>query len=143
MRVKARIFWLPLLGFLLSLQPSVAGPALLFEPSNGKLLYAEDPDSQWYPASLTKIMTAYIAFQAIKERQAHPRSKDPLFAGCDVAAAEQGRFAGRRRTDGRKGLAGGHHQIGQRRDGHAGGSDLRQRNRVRRKNECDGASGSA
>lgn len=47
--------------------PSSAGPALLFDTSNGKVLYAEDPDSLWYPASLTKIMTAYVAFNAIKE----------------------------------------------------------------------------
>lgn len=48
-------------------QPAAAGPALLFEPSSGKLLYSEDPDSQWHPASLTKIMTAYVTFQAIRE----------------------------------------------------------------------------
>jgi len=49
-----------------SVQPAIAGPALLFDVSNGKLLYAEDPDSLWYPASLTKIMTAYLAFKAIR-----------------------------------------------------------------------------
>ena len=47
--------------------PASAGPTLLFDPSDGKVLYAEDPDNQWHPASLTKIMTAYIAFEAIKE----------------------------------------------------------------------------
>ncbi len=70
MRSRASIF----ITFALSLAvawasaltPAGAGPALLFEPSNGKLLYAEDPDSHWYPASLTKIMTSYIAFEAIK-----------------------------------------------------------------------------
>lgn len=54
-------------SLILSWRPVSAGPALLFEPSNGKLLYAEDPDSQWHPASLTKIMTAYVTFQAIKD----------------------------------------------------------------------------
>jgi D-alanyl-D-alanine carboxypeptidase len=44
-----------------------AGPALLFDPSDGKVLYAEDLDNQWHPASLTKIMTAYLTFEAIKE----------------------------------------------------------------------------
>lgn len=47
--------------------PVNAGPALLFEPSNGKVLYAEDPDDLWHPASLTKIMTAYVTFEAIKQ----------------------------------------------------------------------------
>ena len=39
----------------------------LFDPSDGKVLYAEDADNQWHPASLTKIMTAYLTFEAIKE----------------------------------------------------------------------------
>ena len=30
-----------------------AGPALVFEPYNGTVFYAEDPDAQWFPASLT------------------------------------------------------------------------------------------
>lgn len=49
--------------------PATAGPALLFEPSTGKVLYSEDQDSLWYPASLTKVMTAYLAFEAIKTGQ--------------------------------------------------------------------------
>jgi D-alanyl-D-alanine carboxypeptidase len=43
-----------------------AGPALLFDAATGHVLYAEDIDDAWYPASLTKMMTAYIAFEAIK-----------------------------------------------------------------------------
>ncbi|MFM7084737.1 MAG: D-alanyl-D-alanine carboxypeptidase family protein [Hyphomicrobium sp.] len=49
--------------------PSVtvwSGPALLFDQSDGKIFYAEDLDDQWHPASLTKIMTAYLTFKAIK-----------------------------------------------------------------------------
>jgi D-alanyl-D-alanine carboxypeptidase len=37
-----------------------AGPALLFEPYNGTVFYAEDADVPWFPASLTKLMTAYV-----------------------------------------------------------------------------------
>src|SRR5262245_3501877 len=59
------------LGFLVGailMAPSVASaaPALVFEPYNGTVLYAEDPDAQWFPASLTKLMTAYVTFQALK-----------------------------------------------------------------------------
>jgi D-alanyl-D-alanine carboxypeptidase len=43
-----------------------AGPALLLEADTGKILYMEDPDDQWHPASLTKIMTAYLTFLALK-----------------------------------------------------------------------------
>jgi D-alanyl-D-alanine carboxypeptidase len=49
------------------LSPASAGPALLFDAADGRVLYAEDPDNQWHPASLTKIMTAYLTFAAIKE----------------------------------------------------------------------------
>src|SRR5690348_679414 len=43
-----------------------AGPALLFDAANGRVLYAEDQDQPWHPASLTKIMTAYLVFEALK-----------------------------------------------------------------------------
>ena len=46
--------------------PAAAGPALLIDAGNGQVLYAEDIDTQWYPASLTKIMTAYLTFEALK-----------------------------------------------------------------------------
>jgi D-alanyl-D-alanine carboxypeptidase len=47
--------------------PASAGPSLLFDASNAVVLYAEDLDTRWHPASLTKIMTAYVTFQAIKD----------------------------------------------------------------------------
>lgn len=46
--------------------PSAAGPTMLIDESNGRVIYAEEPDQSWYPASLTKIMTAYVTFEAIK-----------------------------------------------------------------------------
>jgi D-alanyl-D-alanine carboxypeptidase len=54
--------------------PSVAtaGPALVFEPINGTVFYSEDPDSQWFPASLTKLMTAYVTFRALKAGEVKP-----------------------------------------------------------------------
>jgi len=50
-----------------TLSSATAGPALLFDPANGRVLYAEDQDDQWYPASLAKIMTAYLLFEAIRD----------------------------------------------------------------------------
>ena len=57
--------------------PSVASaaPALVFEPYAGTVLYAEDPDAQWFPASLTKLMTAYVTFQALKAGTVTPDTK--------------------------------------------------------------------
>ena len=45
---------------------SHAGPALLMDSESGKVFYAEDPDRPWHPASTTKLMTAYLVFEAIK-----------------------------------------------------------------------------
>lgn len=46
--------------------PASANPTLLFELNTGKVLAHEDAFKRWYPASLTKIMTAYVAFRAIE-----------------------------------------------------------------------------
>ena len=48
-------------------RPASAGPVLLFEPASGNVLYADDADLPWYPASLTKLMTGYLTFIALKE----------------------------------------------------------------------------
>ncbi len=55
-----------LAALMLLARPAAAGPALLFEPDTGRVYYAENADHQWYPASLTKVMTAYVTFAALK-----------------------------------------------------------------------------
>ena len=62
-----------------------AGPALVFEPYNGTVFYAEDPDAPWFPASLTKLMTAYVTFQALKEGTVKPDTN----AVCSKKATQQ------------------------------------------------------
>ena len=62
-----------------------ASPALLFELSTGKVLYSEDIDDVWYPASLTKLTTAYLAFQAIKDGKIRLTDKIP----CSLVATLQ------------------------------------------------------
>jgi len=56
------------------LAPSIAtaSPALVFEPYNGTVFYSEDPDALWFPASLTKLMTAYVAFHALRDGEVKP-----------------------------------------------------------------------
>jgi D-alanyl-D-alanine carboxypeptidase len=54
---------------------AVAGPALVFEPIKGTVFYSEDPDAPWFPASLTKLMTAYVTFQALKKGEVKPETK--------------------------------------------------------------------
>ncbi|MGF1619081.1 MAG: D-alanyl-D-alanine carboxypeptidase family protein [Rhodomicrobiaceae bacterium] len=44
-----------------------AAPALVIEPKSGLVIYAEEPDRVWHPASLTKLMTAYLTFEALRD----------------------------------------------------------------------------
>ncbi len=49
------------------MRPALAGPAVLFDANSGAVIYSEDVDQVWHPASLTKLMTAYVTFKALKE----------------------------------------------------------------------------
>ncbi|MFQ5626840.1 MAG: D-alanyl-D-alanine carboxypeptidase family protein [Methyloligellaceae bacterium] len=64
----ARVVGAALLALML-LSPArlLAGPALVFDPNKGTILYQEDLDALWHPASLTKLMTAYLTFEALRE----------------------------------------------------------------------------
>jgi D-alanyl-D-alanine carboxypeptidase len=55
-----------------------AEPLLLYEPATDQVLYAHDIDQPWHPASLTKIMTAYVVFNAIKEGRITLKTKIPI-----------------------------------------------------------------
>jgi D-alanyl-D-alanine carboxypeptidase len=58
--------------------PCTAGPALLYDPGDDQILYAEDIDHTWFPASLTKMMTAYVVFDAVKAGKIGWEDKLPL-----------------------------------------------------------------
>ena len=48
--------------------PAARAEALLvIEADTGKVLYAHDAGNPWYPASVTKLMTAYVTLSAVKE----------------------------------------------------------------------------
>src|SRR4029079_15445202 len=42
-----------------------ANPVVVFDLNNGQILQHQDAFSRWYPASLSKLMTAYVTFRAI------------------------------------------------------------------------------
>jgi D-alanyl-D-alanine carboxypeptidase len=44
-----------------------ASPALVVDVDSGKVIYAEQATQPWFPASITKLMTAYVALQAVRE----------------------------------------------------------------------------
>ena len=45
---------------------AAVGATVVIDMQNGRVLSHENAFQRWYPASLTKIMTAYVAFRAIK-----------------------------------------------------------------------------
>ena len=58
---------------------------LVIEADTGKVLQAENATYPWYPASVTKIMTAYVALRAVKEGRL---TLDSLFTVSANAAAQ-------------------------------------------------------
>lgn len=64
-----------LAALALCVQPAAAGSAMVFDFEDGHVLYAEDLDAPWYPASLTKMMTAYLVFTAIRDKRATKDTK--------------------------------------------------------------------
>jgi D-alanyl-D-alanine carboxypeptidase len=64
---------------------AMAGPSILFDVSDGKVLYAHEVDNKWYPASLTKLMTAYLTFEEIKSGRLSLKSK----ISCSKAAHDE------------------------------------------------------
>ena len=63
--------------------PKYAG--IVIDAKTGKVLYSEDADEQRYPASLTKMMTIYLAFEAL---EAGKISKNTLVPVSKNAAME-------------------------------------------------------
>lgn len=59
---------------------------LVIEADTGRVLQAENATYPWYPASVTKIMTAYVTLKAVKEGRI---TLDTLFTVSPTAAAQQ------------------------------------------------------
>src|SRR5258707_14102971 len=59
---------------------------LLIEASTGKVLHAENATYPWYPASVTKLMTAYTTLRAIREKKV---TFNTLLTVTKDAAAQQ------------------------------------------------------
>ncbi len=65
-----RRFLLPLmLIWSMAASALAAGPSLLFDPATGEVLSQDRAGEPWYPASITKLMTAYVVFQKLKSGQ--------------------------------------------------------------------------
>ena len=54
--------------------PAAAGPYVLIEADTGKVIAEQEAGRPWHPASVTKLMTTYVAFRAIRDGKMHPFS---------------------------------------------------------------------
>lgn len=81
-RISVIVFCLA--GFLCN--AFAAGPSLLFDATSGKVLSQERAGEPWYPASLTKMMTAYVIF---KKLRSGTLKLDQDIAVSAVAAAQE------------------------------------------------------
>ena len=57
---------LALLVLALAPPAFAAGPTLLFDPATQEVISQDRAGEPWYPASITKLMTAYIIFEKLK-----------------------------------------------------------------------------
>jgi len=68
MRVRgARSAGLIFLLAALFAAPAFATPSLIIDADTGETLYEREATAVWYPASLTKLMTVYVALHAVKD----------------------------------------------------------------------------
>src|SRR5947199_10296406 len=70
----------------LKASPVSAEAALLVDADSGRVLYAENATQPWHPASVTKIMTAFVILHAVKEGRI---SFDTPFVVSENAVAQQ------------------------------------------------------
>ncbi|MDE1150432.1 MAG: D-alanyl-D-alanine carboxypeptidase [Azospirillaceae bacterium] len=67
------------LGLVSAPHPAMAGYAsLVVDGSTGEVLNAVNPDEENHPASLTKMMTLYLAFEAIHQGRLHWEDELPV-----------------------------------------------------------------
>jgi D-alanyl-D-alanine carboxypeptidase len=84
---KSSLNWIVLVAALGLVAPRLAHAEahLLIEADTGKVLEAENATYPWYPASVTKLMTAYVTLKAVKEGRI---TLDTLFTVSPVAASQ-------------------------------------------------------
>ena len=120
-----------LLGMALALfaSPALANPTLVIDANSGQVLIESQPTANWYPASLTKLMTVYVALQAVR---AGRMTMDTPF----VVSAARGQHAGlenglsaRHSGDARQCAENADGQIAQRHRRDGGGRASRARSR--------------
>jgi D-alanyl-D-alanine carboxypeptidase len=65
--VLGRVMALSLTLLFVSVATLQATPSLVMDVDSGRILHAEQASDPWFPASVTKLMTAYVALKEVKE----------------------------------------------------------------------------
>ena len=73
------------LGLMAGAASAVTAPILVVDAESGKVLYSQGATDPWYPASVTKLMTAYVALDMVRQGKV---SLDTLLTISPAAAAE-------------------------------------------------------
>src|ERR1700682_3939287 len=84
---KSSLSWIVVVAALAILAPRIAHAEalLVVEADTGKVLEAQNATYPWYPASVTKMMTAYVTLKAVKEGRV---SLDTLLTVSPTAASQ-------------------------------------------------------
>ena len=56
-----------LFAVLCVVAPARATPSIVIDVSSGAVLSQDQATASWYPASLTKLMTVYVALDAVRQ----------------------------------------------------------------------------
>ena len=72
------------LGLMVGAASAVTAPILVVDAESGKVLYSQGATDPWYPASITKLMTAYVALDMVRQCKV---SLDTLLTISPAAAA--------------------------------------------------------
>ena len=70
---------------LLAAQPARSEALIVVEAESGRVLHQENATYPWYPASVTKLMTMYVALKAVKEGR---MQLDTLLTVSPIAASQ-------------------------------------------------------
>jgi len=87
-------------------RPAPTAEAIIIDAENGNVLYESNSRARTYPASLTKMMTLYLLFEAIEAKQVKLDDLLPVSAhaavqpATDLACSRASASASRRRSSG-------------------------------------------
>ena len=80
----ARTLWPAALMMFCAEVAAAPHPAIVIDAADGRVLYQIDAMRSWYPASLTKMMTLYLTFEALESGRIE--LSDPIIVSAHAAA---------------------------------------------------------